>query len=228
MKEPKYYEKMKQGSDEWLSARLKIVTASKVKDLLTAKHAMADNKGVQTYAFNKAYERETGRYETIHETWDMQRGGIEEIIARDIYTENYDDVKEAGFVTREFNGFKIGASPDGLVGEDGGIEIKSRISKFQFEVILADLVPAEYLPQIQTCLLVTGRKWWDYVQYSNGLPLYVKRVYPDLAMHRTIITAAGMFEKRVNSILEAFEENSKNLVKTEYQEICLDGEITGA
>jgi len=76
---------------------------------------------------------------------------------------------------------------DGLVGKDGLIEIKSRIQKHQIKTIIDDEVPLEYMLQIQTGLIVSERKWCDFISYSNGMPMFVKRVYPIVEMQNKIL-----------------------------------------
>ena len=97
-------------------------------------------------------------------------------------------------------------SPDGLVGDDGLIECKSRRQKYQIETILADEVPAEYLLQCQTGLLVTGRKWLDFISYCGGLPMFVKRVWPCPEIHRAILDAALAFEQRLAAAQTRYDE----------------------
>jgi hypothetical protein len=128
---------------------------------------------------------------------DMLRGHEDEIEARIRYAENFAPVTECGFVTNDDHGFVIGYSPDGLVDYDGLIECKSRRQKYQVETILADRVPEEYMLQIQTGLLVTRRKWLDFVSYCAGLPMFVKRVFPDARYQDAIIAAATDFERRL-------------------------------
>ena len=113
-------------------------------------------------------------------------------------------------MTNDDHGVVIGYSPDGLVGDDGLIECKSRRQKFQIETILADEVPAEYLLQCQTGLLVTGRKWLDFISYCGGLPMFVKRVWPCPEIHRAILDAASAFEQRLaaahTSLITGYDE----------------------
>ncbi|MBX4389892.1 hypothetical protein K4H03_27830, partial [Mycobacterium tuberculosis] len=77
------------------------------------------------------------------------------------------------------------------------IECKSRAGKYQVQTIATNEVPAEYMIQLQTGLLVTGRKWIDFISYSGGLPMFVKRVEPDLLMQGAILAAATAFEAKV-------------------------------
>ena len=226
MSEAKYYYDIGQNSDEWLQARLGIVTASEVNNLVTPKGKVCTGAKVKAYACHKASERITKRIEEHFMSFDMQRGHIQEEIARDIYNDSFEAVTKCGFITNEIAGVTFGASPDGLIGDDGGLEIKSRVAKFQIETVIADEVPDIYINQIQATLLLTDRPWWDFTQYSNGLPLYVKRVLPDPVRQATILSAIVEFEKMVLEIVEKFEAGSKTLVPTEYVDISFnDDEI---
>jgi metallo-beta-lactamase family protein len=92
---------------------------------------------------------------------------------------------------RDFGAFRLGYSPDGLVGEDGTIECKSRRARFQVETIVARAMPADYAIQVQTGLLVSGRAWCDFVSYSGGLPMAVYRVHAAEDVQDAILRAAG-------------------------------------
>jgi predicted phage-related endonuclease len=124
----------------------------------------------------------------------MLRGIEDEPRAVEVYSEHFAPVTTVGFMVRDDWGFSIGYSPDGLVGEDGLIEVKSRRAKKHLQTILADEVPAENMAQLQCGLLVSGRKWLDYVSYSGGMPLYVKRVEPDQRWFDAIVEAVEGFE----------------------------------
>ena len=106
--------------------------------------------------------RITGYVEPVIPTRDMERGTLDEPYARDAYAKFTGvEVEEVGFMVRDFDGYKLGYSPDGLVGDDGLIEIKSRQPKVHLAHILADRVPAENMAQLQTGLLVSGRDCFD-------------------------------------------------------------------
>lgn len=160
-------------------------------------------------------ERITGVTEDTFLTYDMLRGVEHEPIARGYYAEKYGPVREYGFMVRQFDGFEIGMSPDGLVGDDGLIEIKCPRAKGHIQTILADQVPSAYMPQCQTALLVSGRKWIDYVSFHAGLPLYVKRVYPDPAWHTAIKAAAQAFERNASEMVARYRAATVNLPATE-------------
>ena len=193
---------LEQGTDEWLAARCGIITASVVGQLITPKTVRpATNDYSRALTMTLAAERITGHVEPIHPNADMERGTLDEPYARDLYSDHYAPAVEVGFMVRDF-GYKIGYSPDGLVGDDGLIEIKSRRQKKHLATILADEVPLENMAQIQCGLLVSGREWLDYVSYSGGMPLYVKRVLPDLR-----------WLSAIHEAVEAFEESAAQMVK---------------
>lgn len=151
-------------------------------------------------------------------TWfndDMARGVECEPIARDIYSGHYQQAVEVGFMVREEKGWTLGYSPDGLVADDGLVEIKSPRAKTHLKTILANEVPAQYVPQCQAGLLVTGRKWIDFVSYCGGMPLFVKRVLPDPAWHDAIVAAVTAFETTAAEWVAAYTEKTKTMPATE-------------
>ena len=197
---------IEQGSDAWHAARRGIITASVVGLLITPKTIKpATNDTSRGLTATLAAERITGYTEEFRVSADMERGTLDEPYAREIYSEHYAPVTETGFmVLRNEAGHKIGFSPDGLVGDDGLIEIKSRLQKIQLRTILADEVPLENIAQIQTGLLVSGRAWCDYVSYCGGMPLFVKRVLPDPKWFEAITEAAAQFEENAADMIDAY------------------------
>lgn len=110
--------------------------------------------------------------------------------------------------------YRLGYSPDGMVGEDGLIEIKSPQAKGHVQTILADEPPAKYVAQLQTGLLVSGRQWIDYVSYCPGLPLYVKRVFPDEQWQASIREAATRFEEAAKDLMADYQAHADHLHPT--------------
>lgn len=223
-----YYHDLDQGSPEWHKARAGIITASCLKHLVTAKGKIANNKTVRNYAYQLAAERETGFIDETPYTYDMQRGDYQEVIARDIYDKNIAKVNECGFITADFGIFKVGGSPDGLVGEDGGIEIKSRLSKFQIETIVTDTVDPTYLDQVFGSILVSGRKWWEFVQYSNGMELYRKKFTLDSDWKNLMMDAIGSCEALIEEYQFDYRAKAKNLIKTDRINFLMDEVITAS
>lgn len=210
-----YNNDLLQGSDEWMAARCGLLTASEMKLILTPTLKIAKNEKTHAHVYELAAQRLTMYTEPSYIGDDMLRGWEDEITARDLYSERISAVQEVGFVTNDQWGFKIGYSPDGLVGDDGLIEIKSRRQKFQAETIINMEVPVEHVLQLQTGLLVTGRKWIDYISYSGGMHMVVIRVMPDPAIHAAIIEAASDFEATVSAAMLAYHKNSKGMIMTE-------------
>lgn len=210
------YPHLLQGSDEWLEARRGILTASVIGKIITPSTLKpADNDTSRGVIMTLAAERITGHVEYVYPSFDMQRGTDDEPFAREKYGEHYAPVAEVGFIVRHEDWYEIGYSPDGLVGDDGLIEIKSRKPAEQIKTFLADRVPAYNVAQLQAGLFITGRQWIDYVSYSAGLPLFVKRVYPDPAWHAAIEATAERFELEVQRVVSAFETRSAGYPATE-------------
>lgn len=202
----KYFFDIEQGTEEWLEMRCGILTASEMKLIVTPTLKIASNDEERAHLYELLGQRITGYVEPRYIGDDMLRGQWDEVEARIKYREHFAPVTECGFITNDDHGFILGYSPDGLVGDDGLIECKSRRQKFQAETISTDQVPAEYMLQLQTGLLVTGRQWIDFVSYCGGMPMYVKRVFPDAAIQDAIVTAAMSFEARLAVRLEKYHE----------------------
>ena len=160
-------------------------------------------------------ERITGWTEEMHISEDMWRGITDEPLARDKYSEKYAPVTQAGFMTYEEPGVKIGYSPDGLVGNDGLIEVKSRRPKKHVSTILSGHPPAENMAQCQAGLLVSGREWLDYISYCGGLPMWKTRVYPDQRWFDAILAAARTFESNAAEMVRLYQESIEGFPMTE-------------
>jgi hypothetical protein len=196
------FHQVAQGSDEWRALRCGMLTASEMKLIMTPKLKPADNDKSRSHLYELLAQRITGHVEPSYISDDMLRGQGDEVRARALYAEKYAPVEEVGFVTREIAlGVTIGCSPDGLVGDDGMIECKSRRAKYQVQTALELWqgmgIPEEYRLQVQTALLVTDRKWCDFISYSGGLPMIVERVHVDSAMREAIVRAAENLESLI-------------------------------
>lgn len=210
------YNDIEQGTPEWFDVRRGIVTASTVGKLLTATLKVANNDESRGLTATLVAERITGYTEPTWTSFDMERGIEMEPVARDIYSGHYAEVVECGFMVRELvSGVSLGYSPDGLVGDEGLIEIKSPRAKTHLNTILADEVPAGYMAQLQAGLLVSGRNWIDFVSYCGGLPLWVKRVTPDEAWHDAICEALDAFEVNAAHMQHKYRQAVEGLPMTE-------------
>lgn len=217
-----YHYGIEQGSPEWHDIRRGVLTSTAIKTLITPTGKPADNDKTRAHVYEVAAQRITGRTEDGFQSFDMMRGHVEEILARDLYAQHYAPVTECGFVVNDSLGFAVGYSPDGLVGKDGVIEIKSAKAKIQVQRIVDGGIPSEHIAQVQTGLWVTGRKWCDFISYSNGMAMQVVRVNADPDYHALIEAAAQAFEAKVTEVIAAYERNAKGLQIAEYIEPLTD------
>lgn len=201
------HKELEQGSTEWLQARCGIMSASIMNDILTPTLKIASNDKTRQTVYDLASQRVTGY---VPPTWisdDMLRGVSDEITARDLYSENHAEVVEVGGIDRKFDFGTIWYSPDGLVGDDGLIEVKSRRQGLHFKTVAEGEVPKEHILQCQTALIVTGRKWIDYISICKGLPLFIKREVLRHEYEDAILTACEAFEERVSEVIDAYNSN---------------------
>ena len=226
-----YHTDIEQGSDEWLDLRRGILCASEVKHILTPTLKIADNEKTRQHVWEIAAQRISGYTEPTYIGDAMLRGRDDEVTARDLYGEKYATVTEVGFVTSNALGFTIGYSPDGLVGDDGLIEVKSRVQKYQVQTIVENVPPDEFMLQLQTGLFVTGRKWIDFISYSGGLDMVTMRVEPDERYQVAIREAAIGFEAKVCAAVDTYRARQNDpamrLIPTERaveQEMFVGGE----
>lgn len=199
-----------QGSGEWLAMRCGILTASEMGLVLTPTLKIANNDKVRGHVWEKAAQQITKYVEPSFINEAMLRGHEDEIIARDLYNNEYAPVQEVGFITNDEWGFVIGCSPDGLVSDDGMIEIKSRVQKHQIKTIVqyreGNKTPPEFMLQVQTQMLVTGRKWSDLVSFSSGLPMASMRIFADVEIQEKIVLAARAFYQEVNKAVAVYRD----------------------
>ena len=166
-------------------------------------------------------ERITGRTHPSFMNDDMYRGVVLEPHARDHYAKYRDTtVTEVGFMLLDRDdGVRLGYSPDGLVGDDGLCEIKCPRQHTHMRTVVSGAVPMEHLPQLQAGLLVSGRKWIDFVSFVPGMKLYVRRVHPIPEWQKAIAEAARRFEAAAPEIQRAYDEEVADMPMTEAIEI---------
>lgn len=181
-----------QGSHEWHMARLGLPTASNFNRILTSK-TLKYAAGAETYRNELLAETLTGSPLITFESYWTERGHEQEPKARMSYEFLRGvEVERVGFITTDDG--KVGCSPDSLVGFDGGLELKCPAPHTHVGYLLApDSLVDEYRHQVQGCLYVTGREWWDLVSYYPGLEPVVVRVEPDPEYQRKLDAALTTF-----------------------------------
>jgi len=163
----------KQGTEEWLRARIGIPTASEFSKIITPAK-MQPSKSADGYINKLVGEWMTGEPDETFKSELMDRGTELEDEARDYYTFHTDqEVTQIGFCLEDAKRF--GCSPDGLIGEDGGLEIKCPSRGVHIGYLISNKIPTVYLLQVLGSLLVTGRDWWDFISYYPGIePLIIR------------------------------------------------------
>jgi len=173
---------MEQRTDDWFAARIGKVTASRVADVV-AKTKSGYSASRDNYMAQLVCERLTGKPAESFSNAAMQWGIDTEKLARAAYEAHMDVlVDEVGFIEHPAI-VNSGASPDGLVGIDGLIEIKCPNTATHIDTLLSQTVPKKYADQIFWQMACTGRDWCDFVSYDPRLPsdlqLFIKRIPRD-------------------------------------------------
>lgn len=184
-----------QNSPEWLRARMGIPTASCFSQIL----AKGEGKTRHSYMLKIAGEILTGEPDqSFAGNEHTERGHAMEPEARDLYQfQTGAELRRVGFIR---NG-RVGCSPDSLIGDNGGLEVKTKLPHLLIDVILKDEFPSEHRAQVQGTLWITKREWWDIAVYYRGVPLFIKRAYRDEAYIQTIATEVDRFNAELDEVV---------------------------
>lgn len=188
-----------QGSPEWLASRLGRPSASNFGRLVTG--SGKPSSSAESYINEMIAERLTGRSKPFYTNEHMERGNALEPEAREAYEFITDfEVVETGFILHDSEEF--GCSPDGLVAEQGGLEIKCPSDSVHVSYLRAGKVPAKYYQQVQGCLWITGREWWDFMSYHPEMPHLLVRAHRN---EKYIEAMAEQVEAAVETIVKETE-----------------------
>lgn len=195
---------IEQGTPEWFAQRLGKVTASRVADIIAkTKTGVAASRG--NYMAQLVAERLTGQPAESFKSAAMQFGTETEPMARMAYETQIgmlvDEVAMIPHPTIEMSG----ASPDGLVGHDGLVEIKCPNTSTHIETLLDEKVPSKYVTQMMWQMACTGRSWCDFVSFDPRMPedmqLFIKRVPRDNEMIASLETEVVKFLGELDKLL---------------------------
>jgi hypothetical protein len=216
----KYHYDLEQCSEAWYAARCGLLTASEMKNIITpAKLQYAQNDKEKAHLYELLAQRITKFVEPHYVSDDMMRGKDDELDAKRYYSEHYAPVQDCGFITNDKWGFTLGYSPDGLVSDEGVIEVKSRRQKYHVETIRRGKMPEDFLIQVQTGMLVSERSWCDFISFCGGLPMFTLRITADEKVQKAIVEAASIFHGNIGNALLNYElcikDASMRLVPTE-------------
>ena len=193
----------KQGTDEWLASRLGCPSGSGFSKLITSTGKESSSR--TGYVNQLIAEKVTGAAQEIYVNEWMARGTELEPDARAFYEfERRCTVTEVGFCKHDEH--ECGISPDGLVGPDGGLEIKGPAPSTHVKYFRAGKLPSEYKAQVMGCLWITKRAYWDFLSYSPSLPPLLIRVDRDEEFIKAL-------ESIVISACEEIQKESHNLEK---------------
>lgn len=189
----KIYNDIQQNTPEWFALRLGKFTASDAQ-------AIANNgKGLETLVFEKVAEKLTGKFKEEYTNADIERGNELEELARNAYEmETGIIVTKIGFVESEET---VGCSPDGFIAEDGLQEVKCKNDANFVRFMYDKKIDPAHDWQMQMQLLVTGRKWVDYVLYNPNFPKPI------------IITRVNRDEEKIALIKAGLEKGQQMLAK---------------
>lgn len=186
---------VEQGTDDWMQCRLGLPTASKFATVM----AKGEGKTRNEYMRKLAGEILTGEPMESFTNAHMERGRVMEDEARELYAFVHDaDIRRVGFIK---NGAK-GGSPDSLVGNDGGLEIKTALAHIQIERLLRGDLPPEHKAQVHGNIWVAERDWWDFCSYWPKLPLLKVRVYRDEAYIKQLSDAVDAFNDELAALVD--------------------------
>jgi len=203
---------IEQNTDEWMQLRCGKVTSSPIGKVM-ANYGKAFGNPAKDMAVNTAIEQITGKkIESSYSNAHMERGHEQEPLANMLYQEEmFCDVANGGF----FETDTVCCSPDGLVGDDGVIEIKSVISHIHYANIKRMNVDPAYRWQCISNLKYTERKWIDFVSYCADFPedqqLFVFRLHA-----KDLVEEFGQLDYRVGQYLKYIEEVKQNIIATNY------------
>lgn len=197
---------MEQRTSEWHDARRGKVTASKVYDVINRTPKGEFYAGRKNYKQALVAEIITNETAVSYSSDAMKWGTEKENEAREAYAKTiFDEVTEVGFIDHP-SILGSGASPDGLVGPNGLVEIKAPNTVTFIEYILSDTIPPNYVAQMQWQMACTGRKWCDFVAYDPRMPedinMFVKRVERDDLYISTMEEMVVQFIKEVNETVD--------------------------
>lgn len=196
-----------QGSEEWLKLRLGVATASNFDKIITP--TGKESTQFEKYALELATQTLVSEPDSTFKNEAMQRGNALEPLARQLYQETtLNFVDEITMFKSDCGNF--GYSPDGLIGEDGLLEIKCPLATTHLKYLIDNKLPSEYIPQVQGGLLLSGRKWCDFVSY-----------HPNFKERNMLIIRVERDEEFIAKLKDGIEKTIKLrdqiLAKLEYE-----------
>lgn len=209
---------VEQGSGPWLALRLGLPTASEFDQLITPLWKIKTGEAPKSYLYQKICEKFMGAFADGGSSFSMSQGSIMEHEALPWFAFTHDmDVQRVGFVTTDDG--RIGCSPDGLIGDEGGIEIKCPSPTTHLRYWVEGVLPKEHAAQVHGSMYVTGRKWWWFLSYSRQFPAFLIRVERDEKIQAAIDEALCTFISEYDELyarLRAIKDQENALAQAAY------------
>jgi hypothetical protein len=197
-----------QNGPDWYAAKVGVPSASSFANIL----AKGEGKTRKAYMHRLAAERLTGEFSETYTNVHMDGGHVVEDEIRNAYAFLHDaSPVRVGFVTLDDG--SAGCSPDSMIGDDGGLEIKSALPNLVVGYIEADRFPSEHKAQVQGALWITGREWWDLAigpragkgaeaRIASGVPYFFKRAVRDDAYIANLAAEVSRFNDELAALVE--------------------------
>lgn len=200
-------QRLETGSLPWARAHVGVVSAGEADSLFTPLMKPKEGKAVQAFLYSKTAEMYRGEPmmnlspNARQQSWQMEQGILIEEEALPWYEFTRETKVERGLFCTTDDGL-AGCTPDGLVGDDGILEIKGPEPHTHVGYLLSGVIPAEYVPQVQFSLYVTGRKWIEFISYRRRFPAFVLRIERDDKIMQTIAETVAAFHEQLNSAVD--------------------------
>lgn len=194
------------GSIDWAILHVGCLSAGEADSLFTTKMELRDGEMPKTLLYKKAAEVFRGQpmvnlSPSAASSWQIEQGILIEEEVIPWYSITYDSKVETSFFCQTDDGH-AGCTPDGLIGDDGGIEIKSPEPQQHCRYVIEGRLPTAYIQQVQFSLYVTGRKWWNFISYRRRFPALVFRVERDEAIMERIHNGVETFHAQLATAVE--------------------------
>lgn len=194
-----------QGSVDWAISRSGIPTASEFDNLLTPEMKPRTGEMPKTYLAQKVAEAWIGGPLASLNTFDIDQGRILEEEALPWFELAQDTkVDRVGLITTDDG--RVGCSPDGLLGDDGGIECKCPAIHTHVGYLLAGVLPKAYAAQVHGSMYVTGRPWWKFLSYRRNMPALLLHIERDEEIQENIASALGNFLAQFDKAMQRLTE----------------------
>jgi len=198
-----------QGELEWFRLRIGKVTASELDNLISPLWKEREGEMPKTYLYKKLAEKWTGHALPGFTSHATEQGNIKEEKAIPWFRFEYEhlSVKQVGFV--ESDDGLSGCSPDALIGDDGGLEVKCPFAETHVKYLVNGGLPKEYAAQVHGSLFVTGRPWWIFMSYCPRFPAHVVKIERDEEICSKIHDVVTKFHASLNAAFETLTQKNQ-------------------